>query len=123
MSGEFFDRLFTGIVPRRTFLEKVSAAAVALTATPLAAAMGPKAPQKPGENPNKIGIDVGPQAPAMDLRSDPNPTYSPQNIGGGGRVERNFYRRWTKLTKSPMFEGYAVLDARSQEVLPWPEIE
>jgi quercetin dioxygenase-like cupin family protein len=48
--------------------------------------------------------------------------YSPENIGGGGRIERNFYRDWTKTSKVPMAEGYSILDAATQEVRPWPEI-
>jgi quercetin dioxygenase-like cupin family protein/oxalate decarboxylase/phosphoglucose isomerase-like protein (cupin superfamily) len=47
---------------------------------------------------------------------------SPANIGGGGRVERNFYREWIKKSKVPMAEGYAILDAKNQSVEPWPEV-
>src|SRR4029079_7325708 len=47
---------------------------------------------------------------------------SPANIGGGGRVERYFYRDWIKASKIPMVEGYSILDAKTQEVQPWPEI-
>ena len=51
-----------------------------------------------------------------------NPKYSPENIGGGGRLERNFYRDWIRKSKVPMVEGYSIYDARDQEALPWPEI-
>src|SRR5690242_7951780 len=46
---------------------------------------------------------------------------SPANIGGGGRIERDFYRQWIKNSKVPMVEGYSILDAAKQEVQPWPE--
>ncbi len=44
MSGKFFDRLFSGAVSRRSFLEKTmsAAAALPLAATPLAAAVAQK---------------------------------------------------------------------------------
>src|SRR5256885_14581608 len=29
-----------------------------------------------------------------------NPKYSPENIGGGGRLERNFYRDWIRKSRS-----------------------
>ena len=48
--------------------------------------------------------------------------FSPENIGGGGRIERNFYRSWIKTSKVPMVEGYSILDARTQETAPWPEV-
>src|SRR5215831_10751234 len=48
---------------------------------------------------------------------------SPANIGGGGRIERNFYREWIKKSKVPMAEGYSMLDAKTQAVEPWPEID
>src|SRR5437588_10244716 len=47
---------------------------------------------------------------------------SPANIGGGGRVERNFYREWIKKSKVPMAEGYSILDAKNQPVEAWPEV-
>src|SRR5260370_30338990 len=66
------------------------------------------------------------QEPAVAQQKDPKKkpgvVYSPENIGGGGRVERNFYRDWTKTSKVPMVEGYSILDAATQEVQPWPEI-
>ena len=49
------------------------------------------------------------------------PKLSPANIGGGGRIERDFYRQWIKNSKLPMVEGYSILDAAKQEVQPWPE--
>jgi quercetin dioxygenase-like cupin family protein len=50
------------------------------------------------------------------------PRLSPANIGGGGRIERDFYREWLKQSKVPGIEGYSLLDATKQEVQPWPEI-
>src|SRR5207248_655570 len=50
------------------------------------------------------------------------PKFSPANIGGGGRIERDFYREWLKKSKVPMLDGYSLLDAAKQEVQPWPEI-
>src|SRR5260221_4597422 len=50
------------------------------------------------------------------------PKLSPANIGGGGRIERDFYREWLKKSKVPMLEGYSLPDAAKQEGQPWPEI-
>jgi gentisate 1,2-dioxygenase len=104
---ELFDEIMIGAVSRRRFLERASAASLALIASSTdASAQGRpvdkqehKDEQKPGEK------------------------LSPANIGGGGRVERNFYRDWIKTTKAPMVEGYSIYDAKNQEALPWPEIE
>ncbi len=104
---ELFDELLVGAVSRRRFIERASAASLALIAssTDVSAQGRPvdkqerKAEQKPGEK------------------------LSPANIGGGGRVERNFYRDWIRDSKTPMVEGYSIYDAKNQEVQPWPEIE
>jgi gentisate 1,2-dioxygenase len=96
--SSFFDDLLTGHLSRRQVMTALAAA----PAVGVAAAQdkqGKKEPQR------KAGV-----------------TYSPENIGGGGRVERNFYRDWTKTSKAPMVEGYSILDAHTQEVQPWPEI-
>jgi quercetin dioxygenase-like cupin family protein len=94
---ELLDGLCSGTVSRRGFLETiaVAGAGVSLLAAEVLA-------QK----------TVDPE----------NPTYSPANIGGGGRIERNFYRQWIKKSRLPMVEGYSIYDARDQEALPWPEI-
>jgi quercetin dioxygenase-like cupin family protein len=122
MNREFFDNLFTGLVSRRAFLEKVSTAAVALplVGTPVAEALAQQ-----GSVSGQVVTPSQPKGaePDIDQIPDDNPTYSPSNIGGGGRLERNFHRRWIKVSKVPMVEGYAIYDARTQEVFPWPEIE
>lgn len=73
-----------------------------------------------------VGAAAGAQESAKPKSSAPKRkegvVYSPENIGGGGRIERNFYRDWTKSSKVPMIEGYSILDAAKQEVQPWPEI-
>src|SRR5260370_4973963 len=88
-------------------IERISAAGLALPlfgaqAHPQASAQGDK--KKPSKD------------------SDDDVKLSPENIGGGGRVERNPYRAWIKKTKIPTVEGYSILDAKTQEVHPWAEI-
>ena len=50
------------------------------------------------------------------------PKLSPANIGGGGRVERNFYQEWLRTSGVPRLDGYAIYDAGTQELQDWPEI-
>jgi len=105
--SEFLDDLQNGTVSRRAFLARVSAAGAGLSLLQSAF---------PG-----VIAELG----AQEKQSKPeeeNPVYSPANIGGGGRVERNFYRAWIKKSRVPMVEGYSILDAKTQEVSPWPEI-
>ncbi len=92
-----FDDLQQGMVSRRRMMELLSGVAGSAA---LARAQG----------------QAKPAAPAGD-----QPKFSPSNIGGGGRIERDFYREWIKKSKVPMLEGYSLLDAAKQEVLPWPE--
>jgi len=95
--SNFFDDLLTGHLSRRRVMQ-------ALAALPT---LGAAAAQ------NKSGK----QTPRKE-----GAAYSPDNIGGGGRIERNFYRDWIKTSKVPMVEGYSILDAKTQEVHAWPEI-
>jgi gentisate 1,2-dioxygenase len=104
--NELLDELLIGSVSRRRFLEKASAASLAaLAVTTEAGAQG-----RP--------VDKG--EPKAEQKGE---KLSPANIGGGGRVERNFYRDWIKDSKAPMVEGYSIYDAAKQEVQAWPEIE
>jgi quercetin dioxygenase-like cupin family protein len=123
--NEFLDNLFNGIVSRRAFIEKISAAAAVLPiAGTVAAAAEPQSTHSPESvKAGKVKGTGKHKELEIDQLPDDNPTYSPSNIGGGGRIERNFYRRWIKGTKVPTVEGYSILDAHTQEVFPWPEIE
>jgi gentisate 1,2-dioxygenase len=120
--SEFLDDLFNGIVSRRSFLGKVSATAAGI---PLMGGTVFGATEPSGQS-TKVDKSKGADKQKgleIDQLVDEHPKYSPSNIGGGGRIERNFYRTWITQSKVPSVEGYAILDARSQEVLPWPEIE
>ena len=64
----------------------------------------------------------GAAAVASAQQSTDSVRLSPANIGGGGRIERNFYREWIKKSKVPMAEGYSMLDAKNHRVGQWPEI-
>ncbi len=107
--SDFADDLFLGNLSRRRFLERLSAAGAGLSV--LAGAF-------PGEVAECQTIVIKP--PRRD--DDDEPHYSPDNIGGGGRIERSFYREWLKKSRVPRVDVYNVRDARTQEVLPWPEI-
>ena len=110
---ELFDDLFTGTVSRRRFLERAAAAGLAL---PLAGGGLAESAAAQGRKDKK-------QTPKPAGVQEENPVYSPANIGGGGRIERNFYRTWTKNTKVPKLDDpYSVYDVYTQEVLSWPEI-
>lgn len=110
---DILDDLFVGQVSRRKFIERATAAGVTLAILGNATEDTVEAQarrKKPATNPTT-------PSPQREQK------LSPPNIGGGGRVERDFYRDWLKESKVPQVEGYSILDARSQEVHPWPEIE
>src|SRR5689334_24658250 len=99
--SNLWDDLFTGGVSRRKFIDIAAKAGLSLplvnfTLSEVAAQTVPKPPE--GQK------------------------FSPANIGGGGRLERDFYRDWIKSSKAPMVEGYSILDAKTQELQPWPDI-
>jgi gentisate 1,2-dioxygenase len=95
------DDLFSGIFSRRNFIEMASKAGFALPMANFALA----------------------EVAAQSLpKATEGQKFSPPNIGGGGRLERDFYRDWIKTSKVPMVEGFSILDAKTQELLPWPEI-
>jgi len=110
---EVLDDLFTGTVSRRRFITRASAAGLALPLLGSALADTADA-QRPKPKPK----------PQPDKAEQENPVYSPANIGGGGRIERNFYRDWAKRTKIPKYDDpYSIFDVVNQEVQTWPEIE
>jgi mannose-6-phosphate isomerase-like protein (cupin superfamily) len=100
--SSFFDDLLTGHLSRRRLMQ-------ALAAVPTVGAAAAQTQSK----------QAGPEKQA---RRKEGAVYSPDNIGGGGRIERNFYREWIKTSRAPMVEGYSIMDAKTQEVHPWPEI-
>ena len=99
--SNLLDDLFSGAMSRRTFIEIASKAGLALPMANFALA--------------EVAAQTAPKA-------QEGQKFSPANIGGGGRLERDFYRDWIKTSKAPMVEGYSILDAKTQEVQPWPDI-
>ena len=99
--SNLLDDLFSGSFSRRKFIKLTSMAGFSLPLATHALA--------------QIAAQSAPQG-------QDGVKFSPSNIGGGGRVERDFYRDWIKTSKVPMVEGYSILDAKTQEVQPWPEI-
>jgi quercetin dioxygenase-like cupin family protein len=102
--ADLIDDLLLGRVSRRRFLERLSAAGAG--ASLLSAAF-----------PTEVA-----ECQEKPKTSDDEVKYSPENIGGGGRIERNFYRQWLKKSGVPRVDVYHIRDARTQEVQPWPEI-
>jgi hypothetical protein len=82
--ANLMDDLQQGMVSRRRLLEllTVAAGSVVIASEPLRA-------------------QSGRQTTAPKGIVEP-PKFSPSNIGGGGRIERDFYREWIKTTKVPM---------------------
>ena len=106
--ARLLDQLFTGTASRRQFLERLSAAGAGATLVA-------------GAFPDAVAECRTQVRPPRDWNQE-GVSYSPANIGGGGRVERNFYRDWLKQSQIPVTEGYSIYDAKNQEVQPWPEI-
>ena len=98
------DDLYNGTFSRRKLIERISGAGLALPLFGAADALAQDTKKKPAKD------------------GDDEVKLSPENIGGGGRIERNPYRAWIKKTKIPTVEGYSIFDAKTQMVQPWPEI-
>lgn len=90
-------------VSRRRFLQTTACASLAGVLQRELAATG------------QSGTSPTPQPP-------PEQKLSPAFIGGGGRVERDFYGDWLKKSGVPRVDGYSIYDAAAQEVKDWPEI-
>src|SRR5438067_11719678 len=93
---QLLDDLFTGTVSRRKFIERASAAGLALPIIgsglmKSASAQGAKKPK-----------------PKTETVDQENAVYSPANIGGGGRIERNCNREWIKHTTIPRCDNQHV---------------
>lgn len=103
--ASFVDDLFLGHVSRRGFLDRLAAAGASAS---LLAGAFPDEVAEAQQRPRPAGED--------ELR------YSPENIGGGGRIERDFYRDWLKKSGVPRVDVYSIKDARREELRPWPEV-
>ncbi len=96
----------TTAVSRRRFMETAAGAAVAGLVAP---AIGTAA-QSPGRPAGQAAPPAAPQKMA------------PAFIGGGGRIERDFYHQWLNASGIPKIDGYSILDAQTHEVQDWPAI-
>ena len=104
---DFTDDVFLGRLSRRRFIDRLAAAGVGASILQ-------------GVFPDELAAARGVEPEAPGFQSEPK--YSPANIGGGGRIERNFYREWLETSGVPRVDVYNIRDARSQELHPWPEI-
>jgi hypothetical protein len=82
--SNLLDDHFSSAVSRRKFIEMASKAGLALPMANLTLA--------------EVAAQSVPKAPEGQK-------FSPANIGGGGRLERDFYRDWIKTSKVPMVHG------------------
>lgn len=107
--SKFVDDLFLGQLSRRSFLDRL-------------AAVGAGAGMLAGAFPGEVAEAQAKPKPKPGAEDADDVKYSPENIGGGGRIERDFYRDWLKASRVPRVDVYNIKDARTQEVKPWPEI-
>lgn len=107
--SKFVDDLLLGQLSRRNFLDRLAVA-------------GAGASVLAGAFPDEVAEAQEKPKPKAAGGEEDDVKYSPENIGGGGRIERNFYRDWLKASRVPRVDVYNIKDARTQEVRPWPEI-
>src|SRR5712692_1530514 len=104
---DLLDDLFTGTVSRRKFMQRASAAGLAL---PLLGGAFVKTADAQGQKKSR------PETKPTGVEQE-NPVYSPANIGGGVRIDRNFYRDWAKYARIPKYDNpHSVFDVKTHEV-------
>ncbi len=94
-------------VSRRRFLQTTAGASLAGLASPLLAG---------ADQGGSTASPAQAPPPAAELK------LAPAYIGGGGRVERDFYHQWLNTSGTPKVDGYSIFDAQTHEVKDWPAI-
>lgn len=97
-------------VSRRRFLQTTAGASLAGLALPSFA------------DAQAGGGAAKPAAPPPQATTPSGQKLSPAFIGGGGRVERDFYHEWLARSGAPTVDGYAIWDAQTHEVKDWPAV-